>query len=770
MIPLADKVAGCGATAQIPCGLTEQPLGSFKAAHPRCQTRRYDVRPDPSSSGRLWAMSLRSAFSLAAAVVALGAPACSSSSGGSSPPPPAPTGVTVVFDATADLHTPDHFFDFPWPSDTRLTSTGTPDLAGLPNPTGSQVLAGLTTIAQQRAGLPMVPVAWFRFTADVAPHVATDTIAASPSSPILLLDVDPKSPMLGTLLPTIAETLTPDAYVPSSVLAVGVRPGIVLEPHTQYAFVVMTSANDATGKPLGVATALSQALSGGTDAVGKLFTVLPPALKKAGLDQTKVAAATVFTTGDVVNDLFQLSSKVLASNQVTIDGAKVDPMVLDTNPRFCELQATVTYPQYQVGYDKPPYDTGGLFQLDASGAPMKQGDLTVPVTITLPKQEMPAGGYPLVVYFHGTGGMSTAIADRGVWRPETSLSACPPAEVALLGNLTLETWNNVTGCNTPGQGPGYVMANWNVAMAASALPLNPQRWLAGQMSAFPEYIDINNVAATRDDFRQGVIEQRLFIAALSQLSIPPSVVSGCTGLALPNGESAYHFNTTPVLAQGQSMGAMYANMISAVEPHIKAVVPTGSGGYWSWFILQTQFIPNVKGELGLLLGIHVAFTHMHPAMHMVQMALEPVDPIVYMPRLGRNPLPGHPVRPVYEPHGQGDSYFPMAVQDAVAMAYGHKEAGQQIWNTMQQGLTLEGLQGIIPYPVTNDVSSESGSKRTGVVVQYLGDGVYDPHAIYSQLDAVKYQYGCFFHTFLQTGTATVPDPGSPVSFSAPCPQ
>lgn len=712
-------------------------------------------------------MSPRGLASLASLVGAVAlAPACSSSSQAGPAGPPS-GGVTVMFDATADLTSPDHFFDFPWPSDLRLSSTGTPDLTGLPNPTGSAVLSGLRDIAEQRAGYPVVPVAWFRFTADVAPRTSTDTIPAATSSPILLLDVDPKSPTRGKLLPTIAETITPDAYVPSSVLGVAVRPGIVLEPDTQYAFLVMTSANDATGKPLGVAPALTQALSGGTDPVGKLYSVLPAALGKAGLDASKVAAATVFTTGDVVSDTYAMSTKVLGSSQVTVDDVTVDPTVLDTNERFCELQATVTYPQFQVGFASPPYDKGGLFSLDSSGAPIQQGVLTVPVTLTLPKQPMPSGGYPLIVYFHGTGGMSTAVADRGPWRPETSLAECPPAEVSLLGNLTLDTWNGVTGCNIAGQGPAWVMAPRGFAYAASALPLNPQRWLAGQYSAFPEYIDINNVAATRDDFRQGVIEQRLFIDALGRLTIPPSAVAACSGLSLPAGETAYHFNETPLFAQGQSMGAMYANMISAVEPRIKAVVPTGSGGYWSWFILQTQFIPNIKGELGLLLGIHVAFTHMHPAMHLVQVALEPVDPIVYMPRLGYEPLPGHPVRPVYEPHGLGDSYFPTPVQDAVAMAYHHEQAGTQIWPTMQQGLTLEGLQGMLPYPVTNDVESASGTKRTGVVVQYLGDGVYDPHAIYTQLDAVKYQYGCFFQTFLQNGIATVP---APADYSVPCAQ
>lgn len=688
------------------------------------------------------------------------AAACSSSSGSTSG---RPTGTVVMFDANADFASEGHFFDFPWPSDTRLAAQGTPDLRGLPNAIMSQVFEGLRTIAQQRAGYPVVPVAWFRFTADLAARQSTDTIAADPSQPILLVDVDPTSKTLGKLLPTIAETLVPDSYVPDGVLAVAERPGIVLEPKHEYAFVVTTGAKDVNGNPLGVAPALAQALAGGSDAVAKSFSVLPPALMKAGVDPGKVAAATVFTTGDVVTDTFNLSTNVFKTyaSSVSITSVAVDSNVKDTNTRFCELQATVTYPQFQQGYATPPYDTGGLFVLDASGMPMKQGDLAVPVTITLPKQPMPSGGYPLIVFFHGTGGVSTAIADRGTWRPETTTANCPIGQA-------LDTWNGVTGCNTPGQGPGWVVAARGFAMAASALPLNPQRWPAGANMSFPEYIDINNVAATRDDFRQGILEQRMFFDALRRLTIAPSVVAQCTGMSLPSGETAYHFADDPLLAQGQSMGAMYTNLISAVEPRIKAIVPTGAGGYWSWFILQSQFVPGIKGKIGLLLGIHGNFSHLHPAMHVTELALEPVDPIVYMPRIGHEPLPGHPVRPVYEPHGEGDSYFPTAVQDAVAMAYQNRQTGIQVWPTMQQALALEGLSGMLPYPVKNDLASETGAtKYTGAVVQYMGDGVYDPHAIYSQLDEVKYQYGCFFQSFLQTGTATV---SAPADYAVPCSQ
>jgi len=242
-------------------------------------------------------------------------------------------------------------------------------------------------------------------------------------------------------------------------------------------------------------------------------------------------------------------------------------------------------------------------------------------------------------------------------------------------------------------------------------------------------------------------------------------VAQCTGLSLPAAETSYHFNADPLLVQGQSMGAMYANLISAVEPRVRATVATGAGGYWSYFILVTQTIPNIKGELSLLLDTPPDYTHLHPSMHLFQVAIEPVDPIASMPRLARDPLPGAPARPIYEPHGLGDSYFPTAVQDAVALAYGNEEAGDPIWPGMQALLTLGGLGGFQPYPVANERTSLDGTPYTGVVVEYQGDGIYDPHAIYSQLDSVKYQYGCFLETMFKTGKAIVP---APSSYATPC--
>ncbi|MEO8706940.1 MAG: hypothetical protein ABI867_43335, partial [Kofleriaceae bacterium] len=90
-----------------------------------------------------------------------------------------------------------------------------------------------------------------------------------------------------------------------------------------------------------------------------------------------------------------------------------------------------------------------------------------------------------------------------------------------------------------------------------------------------------------------------------------------------------------------------------------------------------------------------------------------------------------------------------------ALAYGNQQAGDEVWPSMQRALTDGQLGGLATYPVT---ANRDG--KTRVVVQYMGDGIIDAHYIYRQLDTVKHQYGCFFASYLATGTPRVPAPGA----------
>lgn len=684
---------------------------------------------------------------LLGSLIACAAPSCSSSppSGSGGGGGASARGTQVSLDFSADLGSPEHFYDAPYPSDLRLSPAGTPDLSGLPIPSAAEKLVvSLKKIAGERRGFPVISVGYFHFDGPVATSEITEVRAASFDSSIVLVDVDPASPERGKLVPTVASSLLADGYLPDDVLAVAARPGFVLHPSRKYAYVVFREYGDAAGKPLGVSEAMAALARGKAPSGARgeelraLYAPLAETLTQAGVDPARVAAATVFTTGDVVSDTFALSEKVLAKTSVTIDALTVNAADGD-HPGYCELTGTVSFPQYQQG--KPPFDSEGLFALDAEGMPKSDRSELANVVLTIPQgMAIPAKGLPLVLYLHGSGGLPSEATDA---------SKIPAADPESDGPL--------------GAGPASFVAPHGFAMIAASLPFAHDRFPSDNEQS---YLNFNNLPAFRDTFRQGILEQRLFLAAAKGLRVPASALAACPGVMLPPGAKDLGFDPDALFAMGQSMGGAYTNYLGALEPRIKAVVPTGAGGFWSFFVLSTTVLPNAAGLIGVVLATPNPLSFVHPALHLLETAWEPVDPLAYTPRLAQRPLPGQPVRQIYEPVGKGDRYFSIAVYDAMALGYGNLQAGEAVWPSMQEGLTLAGRGGLTPYPVVNDVTSEGGKAYTGVVVQYAGDGIADPHAIYRQLDAVKYQYGCFLETFLKKGVATVP---APAPLGTPCP-
>ncbi len=662
-------------------------------------------------------------------------------------------GATVAFDLSADLTVPANWNQFPWPSDLRLTAGGNPDFTGFPNQQGLALVESFRGMALQTHGFSVVSTGYFQFSNDIAGQSQTPLPAGS-DQPVFLLDVDPTSPERGTYYPIVIDTPIPDDYAAPNLLAVAPRQGIVLAPKRTYAYVVTRALKDLSGNLLGVPAYLDMLRQNvappAANASAALANYAPlwATLSAAHFDTSQVAAATVFTTGDAVADDAAMYDALLEKYAVTIDNLALDSTQSALNDRVCRFKATVTFPQFQVG--TPPFNTDGLFQFGADGLPIQQRTEVAPLVILLPRTPMPAAGYPLLQYFHGSGGYSNDIVDMG----PTLVQSDPP---------------NPGGVPTPNQGPGWVHAESGIAGFGAALPVNPER-LPG--AADTAYLNLLNPAAMRDTFRQGVIEQRLLLRAMLALQIDPALVANCPlpttpappyNSAIPtlaSGQTAFTFDSSHVIIQGQSMGGMYANLVSAVEPKAKIVVPTGAGGYWTYFILVTQLYQNLPPLLAQILktGQPLAFTH--PVLHLLQTGWEPNDPYVAMSRVSKRPLPGYPVRPIYEPVGKDDQYFPTELYDAIALNYGHQEAGDIEWTTMQDVLALGGLGGILPFPVTQNRTSIDGTPYTGVVEQYLGDGIELPHSIYRQLPAVKYQYRCFVDSWLRTGIATLPPPAA----------
>jgi hypothetical protein len=346
----------------------------------------------------------------------------------------------------------DDFFAFTLPSDLRLDADGTPDLTGFPS-SRTSIVGDLLEVADTRPGWPTIPVAYFRFTAPLAPRDASVIFAPEASSPFLLLDVDPDSPDRGALVPTIATTLAPDRYTGDGLVAVAAVPGWVLHPERTYAFLVRRDANGWDGNAIEAEPTMAALLRGetpsaawGADAAAN-YAPLRETLATIGLAPDDVATATVFTTGDVVAALHTMVEGVRARDHVTIEGLALDPDDGADHPRYCELVGTVSMPQFQAGM--PDFDTEGHFVLGDDGLPVEQRRETVPVVITIPKTPMPEAGYPLHHYLHGSGGIAAQVVDRGPYGPDMM-----PAV---------------------GEGPAHVVAEHGIAAVGAALPLSPDR-------------------------------------------------------------------------------------------------------------------------------------------------------------------------------------------------------------------------------------------------------------------------------------------------------
>jgi len=643
------------------------------------------------------------------------------------------TGTYALMEPDAELQGRRTFFDFPWPSDARKKDDGRIDVDGWPGPDLPE-LRPFKPVAASRRAFPAIPVGYFHFNGPVAKRETLEAYAPEAESPVLLVELrDGQAPKL---LPVIAFTLPADPYTIDNLLAVAPRPGVVLRGGVSHAFVVRRSYGAGDGARLGIPPLLHELAGGKTPAGAKasklpaLYAPLFTALDTLKVPRSEVAAATVFTTSDEVAANAELSQKMRMKYSVDVQllDVELDPR-FDALP-FCHLRARVTMPQFQKG--TAPFDTEGLFDADgADGLPPKQRDETALVSFAIPKGAMPAAGWPLVVFFHGSGGRARELID-----------GAEPGD--------------------PGIWPAATLTAHGLAVAGQALPLSADR--TPGLGDFA-YLNFQNPVVMRDTFRQGIIESRLFLDALERLRVPAAALAACPAATLSGGATEGRFDLSRLTVQGQSMGGMYVNLVSAVDPRILACVPTGAGGHWTYFAVTGQRVPLEL--VGDLLETPAKLQFLHPAFALMVMAWEPMEPLVSTPRLSRRPLEGHPARSVYEPVSQNDSYFTTDIYDALVLGYGNPLAGPEVWPGVTAGLAALGLPQTAEFPVKQNAESENGSRYTAAAVQHANDGGFDGHGIYRRIDSVKRQFGCFHQTFHATGTAVIPPPAPA---TGPCPQ
>ena len=628
------------------------------------------------------------------------------------------TGPEVVLDASGQ-HA---FFDLPWPSDARTKPGGGPDLSGLPNPRSKDFITKTAEVCEQdTVGFSPTCTVYLRFDAPVHAPPADPLQTVAPDAQVFLVDIDPASPHRLERRPFLAQVTTAaDRTRPAHLLQLLPVPGLGLRPGTTYAAVVLRGLGAPSGPWLGQPPLLTDLLAGRAPPgplgarLAQAHAPLAPALRDLGVHPDDVAAATVFTTGDPAAELTSWVDWALAQPPAQPTALRTR----DVYPGFTALVGELPVAMYQRG--TPPFAFGGgEIRVDAAGRPLPQGTAQAEFQLSIPRGVMPAAGFPLYFYVHGTGGLASQAIDRGRW---TAVGVEPARGSGLAQTVAPLGW--ATSCLAGHNGPGRI----------------------GLLSA-DGYANYNfmNPRAMRDNFRQMILEQVAFLRALEALRIDPALCPGTDASAAPDGK--VRFDPRLRVVGGQSLGSYLSGMLAALVPGWTGAVLTGAGGSW------IEFAFGPKDPIDLQLAIEVLavppgerLDRFHPLIMAFNQAAGPADNTHYVRRVLREPRPGHVPPHVLVVEGHVDLQVPSNIQRPLLLALGVDLAGPDVGRTQDEQVAHWlpwGGRGQVPYPQRENLTLPDGTRRTAVSVRYLEDGIREGHHVWMQLPQAQRQIGDF---------------------------
>lgn len=628
-------------------------------------------------------------------------------------------------------------WDLPFPSDLGVGPDGAINVNGFAeNGLLRKMVRRAKTAVEKGYGFSTSPTIYFRFNKPLHPrHIPATLTTAQPGASIFMMDVDPDSLEKGRRFPLrvkFQKERPAFDFGPENLLSVMAVPGFVLRENTTYAVVVLDTIRDENNLKLNVPAAFQALKKGETPpgAMGKkaaeIYHPVFEFLRARGVNINQIAAATVFTTGDPTMRMQKIFDAVKDMPPIPF----IEPLkVTRQYEGFYVIEGAVNMPQFQPGAF--PFDKeGGVIKFNSDGKPIVQRQERVPVCLSVPKGKMPSSGWPLMIYIHGTDGVSTQHVDRGVIF-------------------------NATATAQPGTGPAMILAHRGIATVGAALPGWAER---NNNHEVMKYYKLLNIEIMRDNILQSAVEQFVLLRIMKNAKIDKALCPETDASEAP--DSKIFFDPNRVFAMGQSLGSQIAIAFGAVETDLKVLIPSGSGANMAVAIArQNPFDWKSLRKSGAGIGEKVGMDMFHPLVSLCQTALGPADPASYIRHIIKDPLPGRAPKHVWLSLGQFDHYFPPESQHAVLVGSGLDMVG-----SVNDGSLLEvlALAGKTPkgYPVAGNINI-GAARITGVAVQYEQFGPLDGHHINFQLDETRYQYGCFLKSYIDTGVPVLYPPRKP---------
>lgn len=541
----------------------------------------------------------------------------------------------------------DEFFRQPFPSDVRRGADGHPILAGYPSP--GEVLGldftqlYVRAIEEDNDGFALTAPVFSQW----SDRLDTRTVSVGTSTAtVWMVALDGDDARVPLQLAVKAER---GQLTCANTVAVAPVDGVALRPDTSYALVFETGIRSVRGEAPVVDGDLRVMLADATPGDAALarahgtFTKLRAYLAAKSIPVARVAGATVFTTGDPAAIGPELAALVAReSSPVGSDWVNctapgiVAPCTSALRMRGCrrgvapshhEVQGLIRVVTVQRGtrpYLVPgPQGTEGAIERDASGRVLAQGTEELCVGLSIPKAPPPTGGWPLVIYGHGTGGDYQS----GLEQLAGPLASIPDGTGGTLARVAVLTFDNVMH----GPRQGLPEAAW----------VDP-----GDV-----FFNLENPRAARDNVLQGAADVLSLVrfARTATLAVP-----GVGNIA---------FDPAHIIYYGHSQGTVIMPPVLAADDltpaaGLTAVVLTGVGAEIGLTVLEKKKPTDVSALVRTAFGDQ-GLTRLHPAIALLSTFYGPSDAPAYADALVSSE---HAVLMVY---GLNDGFTPESTQAAL---------------------------------------------------------------------------------------------------------
>ena len=339
------------------------------------------------------------------------------------------------------------FFRLPWPNDARRTADGHLDLTDFPHPATAglpvDVLDRFLRAAEaELTGFGTNGAIFFRS----SNGIDWSTLTGGGDDPtIYFVDLTPPASPgdpHGRLGFGWAASTGGGRYLCPDWLAVRPPSGVPLLPSRSYAVVITSGVVDGDGEAMArdpdFEAVLASARPTSDPELGRAWDAYAPFrafLANESIDPATILVAAAFTTQDVpatldavrrtvegmpapaATDVVRCSASVTSPCDDGLTGTEHVRGCFGEDPAYAELQGRFRTPIFQEG-TRPyaaPADGGG-FTWDAGGNPEMHGEEQICFALTVPTGgPMPAEGWPVVLYEHGTGG-SYRRSSTTAWR------------------------------------------------------------------------------------------------------------------------------------------------------------------------------------------------------------------------------------------------------------------------------------------------------------------------------------------------------------------